>query len=233
MRDNNNNSEIVKQTNEKHSIALHLDQQQQLQSHGLDSNLKLQVLALKEKLHQLPPQTTQDLPSRDINLLLSASQLEEVCLLLDFPKLEDEIILLLCNVIISSDISFHRCILFVKYCLLQKVLEKCSFCLFVCLLIFFFFQILQLQQPASRILFTGVLNCAKKHPKPIVHGLLLPLALLDPLLGSNLMSLFSLFLSLFFCFVGKKWFLFVGSAQCEVVNRVTKECFTPRIFQLF
>lgn len=62
-----------------------------------------------------------------------------------------------------------------------------------------------LQQPASRLLFTTIVNCAKKYPKPIVFGLLLPLVE-DPIMGLS---------------------------QVEVINRVLKECLQPEMALLF
>ena len=65
-------------------------------------------------------------------------------------------------------------------------------------------KVTNLMQPASRILFTAIVNCAKHYQKPIVYGLLLPLVQ-DPT---------------------------IGLAQVEVINRVVKDC-PPDILFIF
>jgi len=144
------------------------------------------VNILKDKLFQLSFQTVKEkqLPE-EINLLQETSQLPEVCDILQLWKLNDEIILLLCNSSIVTEGTFHRCVIFIKKCLFPKITS--------------------LQAPASRVLFTAIVACAKKHPKPILYGLLLPLVA-DPIMGSS---------------------------QCEIVNRVLKDCVPPEIVSLF
>jgi hypothetical protein len=66
-------------------------------------------------------------------------------------------------------------------------------------------QFVSLSQPASRILFSAIVNSAKRHPKALIYGLLLPL-IADPMLGTS---------------------------QSEVINRVLKECLPPEMVLLF
>jgi len=76
-----------------------------------------------------------------------------------------------------------------------------------CLLIRYslFPKIRDLQQKASRMLLTSVLTCGKRHPKAIVYAFLLPLVA-----DENM-----------------------GTAQCEVINKVSKECLSEEMIILF
>jgi hypothetical protein len=87
----------------------------------LDQETTQQALKLKHALTQLAAEKgTKELPP-SATLITTTPLLSPLLALLELDKLDDETLLLLCNHAISPDMSFHRCLTFVKASLLPKV----------------------------------------------------------------------------------------------------------------
>jgi len=79
--------------------------------------------------------------------------------------------------------------------------------------------VLTLKKAASRILFGAIVKVAQQHPRPMVDSLLLPL--LCPRSGDRYVG-------------GRKLSEEpIGSAECEVISRITKECIPKELLSSF
>ena len=82
--------------------------------------------------------------------------MESALPVLSLDELSEEAFRVVCTEFVKEDLSYTKCLAFIRVVLLPVVKN--------------------LQTPASRVLFAALSHCARIHPKPVLFGLLLPLS---------------------------------------------------------
>eukprot|EP00026_Physarum_polycephalum_P010925 Phypoly_transcript_11112.p1 GENE.Phypoly_transcript_11112~~Phypoly_transcript_11112.p1 ORF type:complete len:350 (+),score=39.23 Phypoly_transcript_11112:62-1111(+) len=156
---------------------------EQVQNKDENTNLDKDLLAsLKKSL-----ENWQNVPPPQFSYLRETPLLAEALTELALFTLRDETLAEISRHFISLEgSSYVQCLTFAKHALLPKVSG--------------------LTTTASRALVGGLVHCAKLHPAPIMHGLLIPLVTAD-----------------------------TGPVQSEVVNRIAfvEKCLSPELCQEF